>query len=62
MSNTVFHEIPPIITKQAITSHLKPLNTLKTKTYDIGNPDPVLEQAHKCGSVKPINGIPTLPV
>jgi len=30
----------------------------KTMTYDIGNLGPGLEQAHKCGSVKPVNGIP----
>jgi hypothetical protein len=28
--------------------------------YDIGNPDPDLEQAQKCGMVKPVNGIPIL--
>ena len=28
-------------------------------TYDIGNPGPGLGQAHKCGRVKPVNGIPT---
>jgi hypothetical protein len=27
----------------------------KTMTYDIGNLGPGLEQAHKCGSVKPVN-------
>jgi hypothetical protein len=29
-------------------------------TYDVGNPDPGLGQAQKCGRVKPVNGIPTL--
>jgi len=26
-------------------------------TYDVGNPGPGLGQAHKCGRVKPVNGI-----
>ena len=30
-------------------------------TYDVGNPDPGLGQAHKYGGVKPFNGIPTFP-
>jgi hypothetical protein len=30
------------------------------RALDIGNPDPSLGQAHKCGRVKLINGIPTL--
>jgi hypothetical protein len=34
--------IPPISTKWTTTSHLKPWNTKKTITYDIGNPDPGL--------------------
>jgi hypothetical protein len=33
----------------------------KTTTYDVGNPDPVLGQAHKCDGVKPVKGISTLP-
>ena len=33
--------IPPI-SKQTTTSHFKPLNTKKTTTYHIGNPDPGL--------------------
>jgi hypothetical protein len=32
-----------------------------TTTYDVGNPDPGLRQATKCGMVKLVNGIPTLP-
>jgi hypothetical protein len=32
--------IPPILTKQTITSQLNSLNTKKTVTYDIGNPGP----------------------
>jgi hypothetical protein len=35
---------------------------LKTRTDCVENPDPELEQAHKCGRVKSINGIPTLPL
>jgi hypothetical protein len=30
-------------------------------TYDIGNPGLGLGQAQKCGRVKLVNGIPTLP-
>ena len=41
--------IPPILTKQTITSQLNSLNTKKTVTYDIGNPGPGLGQAQKCG-------------
>jgi hypothetical protein len=36
------------------------LNLKKTTTYDVGNPGPGLGQAHKCGRVKSVNGIPTL--
>jgi hypothetical protein len=32
-----------------------------TTTYDVGNLGPGLGQAHKCGGVKPVNGIPALP-
>jgi len=33
------------------------------KDYNIslGNPGSGFRQAHKCGGVKPVNGIPTLP-
>jgi len=54
--------IPPISTKRKITSHLHSLNTKKTTTYDVGNPGPGLGQAHKCGSVKLVNVIPTIPL
>ena len=37
------------------------LNTKMTMTYDVGNPDPDLRQVQKCGGVKPVNGIQTLP-
>ena len=50
-----------ISTKQAITSHLNSLYIKKTKTCEVGNPDPDLEQAHTCGSIKPLHGMPTLP-
>ena len=33
----------------------------KTMTYDIGDPDPGLNQAKKCGGVKPVNGNSTSP-
>jgi hypothetical protein len=53
--------IPLISTKRTITGHLNLLNTKKTTTYDVGNPGPGLGQAQKCGRVKPVNEIPTLP-
>jgi hypothetical protein len=28
-------------------------------TYDVGNPGPGIRQAHKCGKVKLVKGIPT---
>ena len=46
--------------KTTIISHLDSLNTQKTTTYDLGNPDPGLGQAQQCGGVTPVNGIPTL--
>ena len=33
----------------------------ETTTYDVGNPGHGLRQSQKCGGVKPVNGIPTLP-
>ena len=33
----------------------------KTTTYDVGSPGPGLGQAQKCGGVKSIYGITTLP-
>jgi hypothetical protein len=30
--------------------------------YDVGNPGSGLVEAQKCGGVKPVNGIPTLPI
>ena len=52
-----FHQI----NKWSITSHLHSLNTKKkTMTYDVGNAGPGLEQAQKCGRVRPVNGIPTI--
>jgi hypothetical protein len=43
------------------TSPLNSLNIKKTKIYDVGNPGLGLRKAHKCGRVKLVNGIPTLP-
>ena len=37
--------VPPISTKQTITSNLRSPNTKKTMTYDIGNPSLCLGQA-----------------
>jgi hypothetical protein len=37
------------------------MNIQKTTTYDFGNPSPDLGQTQKCGRVKLVNGIPTLP-
>jgi hypothetical protein len=31
-------------------------------TYNIGNSSPGLGQVHKCGGVKPVNGIPNIPL
>jgi hypothetical protein len=42
----------PISTKQTTTSHVKPLNTKKIMTYDIGNPGHGLGQSQKCGRIK----------
>jgi hypothetical protein len=30
-------------------------------TYNVGIPGPVLGQTYKCGGIKPVNGISTLP-
>ena len=38
------------------------MNIEKTKTYGVKNPGSDLVQALKSGGVKPVNGIPTLPV
>jgi len=32
-----------------------------TYMYDFGNLGPCFGQAQKCGRIKPVNGIPTLP-
>jgi hypothetical protein len=50
--------MPPISTKSTTTSHFNSLDTKTPKTYGIGNPDPGLGQAHKCGSIKPVNESP----
>jgi hypothetical protein len=43
--------------------HLSPkiIEHKKNTTYDDGNPSPDLEQAHKCGGVKLVYGIPPNP-
>ena len=50
--------IPPISTKWTIINLTK--LTEHTMTCDVGNPSLGLGQAHKCGRVKPFNGITTL--
>ena len=37
------------------------LNTKKTTAHDVGNSGRILGQAQKCGRVKLVKGIPTLP-
>jgi hypothetical protein len=51
-----------ISTKRTIIFHLNSLSIKKTTTYEVRNPGPGLRQAQKCGRVKYINGIPTLPL
>ena len=34
------------------------MDTIKTTASGIVNPDPRLKQAHQCGGVKPVQGIP----
>jgi hypothetical protein len=41
-------------TSNHLSSRLKSLNTKKTTTNDVGNPDPVLGQGYKYGRVKPV--------
>ena len=53
--------ISSISTKQSITTQLTKHKKIKTRTYDVRNPDPDLEQAQKCGGFEPVNGAPTLP-
>ena len=56
------YQVSSVVMTHNDTSHLiKTLNTKKTITYDVGNQGPGLGQAHICGKVKPVNGIPTLP-
>jgi len=44
-------------------NHLSPSLTENKKimTYGVGNAGPDLSQAHTCGGVKAVNGIPTTP-
>ena len=54
--------IPPILTKRTQTCHLNSLNTMTLfTTYGVRNPSSGLCQAQRCGGVKPVNGIITLP-
>jgi len=45
-----------------MNNHLSPqlIEHKKNQWHDFGNPGAGLEQAHSCGRVKPINGIPIL--
>ena len=52
--------IPPISTKQTITSHLISLNMKKPQNnteYDVGNPGPGLGQEQICDGFRPANWI-----
>jgi hypothetical protein len=48
--------ILPISTKQTTPSHLRPLNTWKTMTYDNGNPGPDLEPAQNVSGLILLTG------
>ena len=50
-----------MVNKQTTTSNIKTLDMKRIMTYDIGNPDPCFEKVQKCGRIKSVNGIPTLP-
>ena len=52
--------IPSLSTRRKIISHFYSFNIQRTTTYDVGNPGFCLGQAHKCGGIKPINGLPSL--
>jgi len=43
-----------------ITSLLNSLHTKETTTHGVRNPGPGFGQPHKCGGVKPVNGIPAI--
>ena len=47
-----------VSTKRTITSHLKIIELIIDKTYEVGNPVAGLGQAQTYGGVKQINGIP----
>jgi len=53
--NSDGHQFHQYQQKGTITSHLNALNAKKTMTYDVENPGTGLEQAQKCGRVKPVN-------
>jgi hypothetical protein len=48
-------------TNNHFSSQIDSLNTTKTTTYVTGNSSPGLGQALKCGEIKPVNDILTLP-
>jgi hypothetical protein len=50
---------PPTLLKEAITSQLHSLNTIKTTTYEVRNQGTGLGQAHLFGGEKQVNGTPT---
>ena len=52
MKKSTVQQFKPIPTKRTLIEHEK------DSTYSVENTDPGLEQTHKCGRVKPVNGIP----
>ena len=54
-------QIRPQDMNNHLSSYLISLNTNQTTTYDVGNLGPGLGRAQKCGGIKQVNGIPTLP-
>ena len=54
--------IPPMSTKRTIAFHLNSLKTKMNMTNDVGHQGRSLGQAQKCGGVKLVNAIPTLPL
>jgi hypothetical protein len=54
-------QIRPQQMNNHLSSYLISLNTNQTTTYHVGNLGPGLGRAQKCGGIKQVNGIPTLP-
>jgi hypothetical protein len=50
--------MPPLSTKQTIISHFNSMNT--KILLHVGDQDPGLVQANKCGGLRPVNGVPTV--